>query len=224
MNKFFLIFLLAASLFAGTNVCVPKFHEIGEHATRTEKLIQLGYDSTIAERIASNRPDLFELIVAPQTKVTPEKLIVRPEIKSTFPRDKWFASQVQDRDLVTVYRGIKGSGAHYDPEFYSGGRFLPQAGEVSDNRIFTTDDMSKATRYPETGSVLLRLKIPRFMLYTSEGGPWGLVFFRDMVPNDLEFVTDVAFFKPGEGKDTVPKFIPVDDALKQMPKARNSSP
>ena len=250
MFKIALIFLLPVLVLGGQRKisltrCIDITRSIGEYAisqeshtkdgqlsgcltpacqARKEKLIQFGYEPKIAERIAVYRPDICELVSSSTTQITPEKLIVRPDIASTFPRDKWFASQVQDRNLVTVYRGIRGSAENYDPEFYNGGKYLPQAGSASDNRIFTIDDVSRATIYPETETIILRMKIPKFMLYTSEGGPWGLVYFRDMVPNDLEFVTDVAFLKPGTAKDVVPNFIPLEEALPGLLRARISDP
>jgi hypothetical protein len=194
---------------------------------KIQRLIQLGYDPSVASRIAAYRPDVFELITSPDVRITPRKLIVRPDIVSTFSRDKWFSSQAQDRNLITVYRGLKGTGSDYDPAYYHAWPYIDlpeEMRDVSDPRIFTIDDLASVSRYPERGTVILRMQIPRFMLYTSEGGPWGLVYFRDMVPNDLVFVNGVAFIKPDAPKEIEPEFISLEEALSRLPQARLNPP
>lgn len=188
--------------------------------SKVTRLLQFGYDPVVAKRIVEHRPDLFTLITSSEVQITPDKLIARPDLISTFPREEMFATQSQDRSLITVYRGIEGSGKTYNPEYYHGAPYMPEIGSASDLRTFASDKLTVANSYSRGSrgdGIVLRMQIPRFLLYTHPGGPYGFIFFRDMVPNDLMFVTDVAFMKPGT---EAPQFIPLKDALKNLPLAQ----
>lgn len=197
-----------------------------ERPVAVSGLIEKGFDPSIADRIVRYRPDLYRLIVSPQTKITPDELIIRPDFVDTFDREKWFESQRQDRTPIVVYRGLKGTGKDYDPTWYHAPKFMPELqgvtqDELGDTRIFTTPHLDRATRYSESSTIILRMQIPRFMLYElpKNKGPWGLVFFRDMIPNDLIFVTGVAFLEPGQTDNQNPNFLSLEEAMPRLSRA-----
>ena len=156
------------------------------------ELVALGYDSSIAERIVVYRPDLHHLITHPEIQIHPGSFMnaFPPGHPSFSPG--WFESQVQDRKPVTVYRGIISEAKSFNPTyFYKGG--MP----IYDPRVFTGDETirKKALGYamrPGKEGLFLEMQLPRFMLYEKEGGPYGTVYFRDLVPNDFQFVKGVA--------------------------------
>src|SRR6476659_93454 len=70
------------------------------------KLVQLGYDSGVAERIVKYRPDLNYLIQHPEISIDPSSFIINGTPfghRSVTPA--WLTTQLQNRGPITVYRG-----------------------------------------------------------------------------------------------------------------------
>ena len=188
------------------------------------KLEKLGYDPEIAERIAVYRPDLSHLILSPEISVHPHEFTkAYPPSRPSSDQRRLEAGQVQDRKPITVYRGFTFSeGKVFDPTFFYLGD-LP----MGDSRIFTSDSLGTALSYanaPGKMGQLQRMQIPRFMLYepSKPNGErdtsfaYGLVYYRDLVPNDLLFINGVASisYRPTEEQVEQVKTI-VFESLKE---------
>ncbi len=180
------LFFIQGEAFAGQDHC-----QSAKCLKHTKKLIDLGYDELIAERIAVYRPDLSYLITHPDVPIRPAGF--QDSLSNRNQYDKWFSNEffVQDRRPITVYRGLTfRDGEKFDPTYYLKGDF-----PITDARIFTSDDpgvaLSCANSEGKQG-ILLKMQIPRFMVSEVKPGPYGLVYFRDLVPNDLFFVNGAA--------------------------------
>ena len=183
---------------------------------QTAELEKLGYESAIAERIVVYRPDLFALIVSPEVVVAPSDFIsaMKPGMALSDSKEKWFPSQVQDRSPITVYRGMLATPDGFDPSY-----LYKQGYPISDPRIFTSDKILTSTRYATRAGkpgILFKMQIPRFLLYVSPGGPYGMVYFRDLVPDDFTFVSEIAFIAPNASKEDTPNFVQLETAISRF--------
>ena len=172
------------------------------------KLVDLGYTPTIAERISLYRPDLSALITTPAATINLKDYAEAMPSGSGIT-SRWLESQVQDRGPITVYRGMTFEpGQKFDPTYFFKAEF-----PVYDSRIFTSQSLRTALGYanrPGKEGVLLKLEVPRFLLYEIIEGPYGLVYFRDLVANDLLFVSAVALVSyrpPAEIDDQIQSLV-----------------
>jgi len=187
-------------------LCTESLLAYAQDLTSVQKLVELGYDSSVATRILEYRPDVAFLVTHPLTPVS-----------FTFPSKEgnddfdMIATIDQSREPLLLYRGINIAPGAYDS------RYVKFHAGSSDGKMYTTIDWSDAAVFAAQArstqdigkdSIILEFQVPKFFALrlipnpTIDNGNYRMTL-RSVMPDDAVFLRRVGITKQVSGHTAV---------------------